>query len=332
MKRILKVIAATMLMTAMFFVAGCKHEEDPNGNNNDDVIVTTYNPQDVSCTSAKCGGDVIVTQGLTITEIGVCWSKEAEPTIENTHLSTSDWRNPFICTLTGLSSGTLYHVRAYALRGLECYYGEDKVFTTEISTTHDFVDLGLPSGTLWATCNVGANVPEECGCYFAWGETEPKDSYSWSNYKYCYQISTALTKYCSNANQGLNHFTDNLTTLELEDDAATVNWGDDWRMLTEIEFQELKDNTTRLWTMQNGMTGFLLTAANGNTLFLPAVGYFHSQQTGLYARGEYWTCNLLETSSIYAQNCYIEGNGNFAPFRRERYFGLSVRPVRSVKK
>lgn len=198
--------------------------------------------------------------------------------------------------------------------------------------SHEYVDMGLPSGTLWATCNVGANAPEECGSYFSWGETSPKDSYSWSNYKYCYQVSTALTKYCFNANVGLNHFTDNLNTLELEDDAATINWGDDWRIPTEIEFQELKENTTSLWTIQNGMSGYLLTAINGNTLFLPATGYYSDQQNYLYVDGRYWTCNLSETSSAKSR-CYImEGNGNFYPWQLERRYGLSVRPVRSIHK
>ena len=200
------------------------------------------------------------------------------------------------------------------------------------SNNHVYVDLGLPSGTLWATCNIGANAPEECGYYFAWGETEPKDSYSWSNYKYCYQVSTALTKYCFNANIGLNHFTDNLTALESGDDAATVNWGDDWRTPTETEFQELEQNTTRLWTIQNGMAGYLLTAANGKTLFLPAAGYSTEQQNYLYVYGQYWTENLSEISAAKARCYIIEGNGNFYPLAHERFYGHSVRPVRSMQK
>ena len=187
MKRFLKAISAIMLTAATLFAAGCKPEDDPNNNennNNSDVSVTTYTPQEITYTSAKCGGDVIVAQGLSLNELGVCWGHEAMPTVEDEHLSTSDWNNPFICTLSGLNPGTVYHVRAYALRGLQYYYGEDKSFTTITNTDHGFVDLGLPSGTLWATCNVGANTPEESGYYFAWGETETKNTYSWNNYKH----------------------------------------------------------------------------------------------------------------------------------------------------
>lgn len=97
------------------------------------MIVTTYTPQEITDISAKCGGDVIVPQGLSLNGLGVCWSNEAIPTVEDTHLYTSDWHNPFVCTLSGLNPGTVYYVRAYVLRGLEYYYGDEKSFTTEDS-------------------------------------------------------------------------------------------------------------------------------------------------------------------------------------------------------
>ena len=78
---------------------------------------------------------------------------------------------------------------------------------------HEYVDLGLPSGLLWATCNVGATKPEERGDYFAWGETTPKETYSWDNYKWCKGTGTTFTKYCSKSESGFEGFTDELTTL-----------------------------------------------------------------------------------------------------------------------
>ena len=100
---------------------------------------------------------------------------------------------------------------------------------------HEYVDLGLPSGLLWATCNVGADAPEDYGDYIAWGETTPKTTYNWSTYQYCMGSYNTLTKYCNKTSFGYNGFTDNLTTLLPEDDAATANWGSGWRMPTEEE-------------------------------------------------------------------------------------------------
>ena len=147
---------------------------------------------------------------------------------------------------------------------------------------HAYVDLGLPSGLLWATCNVGADTPEDYGYYFAWGETQPKSDYSWSTYQY--GDGSTFTKYTGS---------DGLTTLLPEDDAATANWGSGWRMPTQAEWQELLNYTTHIWTTQNGVTGRLFTATNGNSLFLPAAGYRGG--TSLYSAGtygDYWSSSL----------------------------------------
>ena len=326
-----------MVLTAAFFATGCNKE-----NNDTDVRVTTYTPQDVTQTSAVCGGDVIVTQGLSLNELGVCWSTSNKPTVEDAHLHTTNWSEPYVCTITCLEPGTTYHVRAYALRGLEYYYGGDKTFTTEGNSgggggggggwsSHDYVNLGLPSGTLWATCNVGANTPEEYGDYFAWGETEPKTTYNWSTYKYANGDYKKLTKYCNDSEYGYNGFTDNLTTLQPSDDAATANWGNGWRMPTLEEWNELRNNTTRTWTTQNGVNGSLFTASNGNSLFLPAAGY---REDTLYHVGSHGTC---WSSSIDWDNpssafdfwfSLIIGRGSGMGCS-SRYLGQSVRAVRS---
>ena len=336
----MKAIAALMLTAMVFLAAGCNKE-----NNDSDVRVTTYTPQDVTPTSAVCGGDVIVTQGLSLSELGVCWSTNRNPTAEDAHLSTTNWNEPYVCTITGLEPDTKYHVRAYALRGLEYYYGDDKSFTTEGNSGgggggcgsyngHDYVDLGLSSGTLWATCNVGANTPEGYGNYFAWGETEPKTTYNWSTYKYGNGTSwenPQLTKYCNDHYCGYNGFTDNLTVLQPSDDAATANWGSGWRTPTREQWQELLDNTTNTWTMRNGVNGRLFTASNGNSLFLPAAGDRWDGEIQLVGEyGNYWSSSL---STGYPYNAGHLGfySEIFISGDDPRYGGLSVRPVHSAQ-
>ena len=133
---------------------------------------------------------------------------------------------------------------------------------------YEYVDLGLPSGLKWATCNVGAEKPEDFGDYFAWGETTPKKQYDWRTYKYCKGTDRTLTKY-SDCNNG---FIDK-TVLDSESDAATVNWGGLWRMPTDVELTELREQCTWTWTIQNGVNGYNVTGPNGNSIFLPATPF-----------------------------------------------------------
>lgn len=193
---------------------------------------------------------------------------------------------------------------------------------------HACVDLGLPSGLLWAACNVGADNPEDYGDYFAWGETQPKDTYDWTTYQYCNGTSGTLTKYCSKSNYGYNGFTDNLTTLLPEDDAATANWGSDWRMPTQAEWQELYQNTTHTWTTQNGVNGRLFTAPNGNSLFLPAAGNrWGDELNNAGSDGYSWSSTLLTGSPSDAWYFYFYSDHyGVGYFGRDR--GQSVRPVR----
>ena len=202
-----------------------------------------------------------------------------------------------------------------------------------IGDDHAYVDFGLPSGLLWATCNVGADTPEDYGDYFAWGETQPKDYYFWSTYQYCNGTENTLTKYCNNSSYGFNGFTDNLTTLLPEDDAATANWGSGWRMPTKEEWQELLDNTTITWTAQNGVNGRLFTAANGNSLFLPAAGY--RGFSGLYYAGSYgyyWSSSLGtdDPHNAWILNFISDHYGMYGS-GHSRDCGRPIRPVRSAQ-
>ena len=333
MKKLTKVIAAIMLIIATVCIAGCTKV------GNKDVTVTTNAPQNITETSATISGEVeVVAEGITITEKGVCWGASKNPTVSDNHMASDGRGVTVTCTITGLEPGTTYHVRVYATDGSEYYYGTDQSFTTEDNSgddggDHAWVDLGLPSGTLWATCNVGANSPEEYGDYFAWGETRAKTyGFSWVNYMWSKGDYDNLTKYCDNPDYGYRGYVDYWRVLFQEDDAATANWGEDWRMPLDNEWEELCKKTTRTWTTQNGVKGQLFTASNGNSLFLPAAGFRYLDQLlheGLY--GYYWSSSIIQEYP-YDAWCYIFGSSNYYMVDQyNRFSGRSVRAVRSAR-
>ena len=202
------------------------------------------------------------------------------------------------------------------------------------SGSHNYVDLGLPSGTLWATCNVGATNPWDFGNYFAWGETKPKSTYSWSNYKYANGASDKLTKYCNSSSYGNKGFTDSRTTLEKTDDAATINWGIDWCMPSQHQFQELYDNCTIEWTTNyqgKGVAGSIFKSKkNGKSIFFPATGWKDKDgkisHIGSY--GYYWSSSLKTGTPFDACNLSTNSSVVYANWSHNRCNGLSIRPVR----
>jgi hypothetical protein len=211
---------------------------------------------------------------------------------------------------------------------------------------HDYVDLGLPSGTLWATCNVGADTPESFGGYFAWGETVPsgqedtsntmnyayagnytKTYYDWSTYKWCEGSNNKMTKYCTSSSYGYHISIDNKTVLDLEDDAAYVNWGQNWCMPTLTQWDELRTNCTWTWTTKDNVSGYEVTGTNGNSIFLPAAGYRFNKSYGGLLQGYYWSRTLNDGVSNKA--LYLNFlSSNVYLYSIERCNGLSVRPVR----
>ena len=192
---------------------------------------------------------------------------------------------------------------------------------------HEYVDLGLPSGLKWATCNVGATTPEEYGDFFAWGEVEPKETYNWSTYKYGTDYDQ-LTKYCSDSYYGKDGFTDTKTVLDPEDDAATMNWGGAWRMPTTAEQDELRNNCTWTLTTQNGVNGYKVTGPNGNSIFLPAAGFMYEGTLGdAGSGGIYWSSSLYIGDPSNAYGVVYFNSDNVDSDYSPRYFGQSVRPV-----
>lgn len=251
------------------------------------------------------------------------------------HGKKSETRGPLI--LIAMKRTFLFLLTAVMLGfGLQSCEKEDN--NGNDTTSVQWVDLGLPSGLLWADRNVGAASPEDYGNYYAWGETVPKEVYDWTSYAYGnyfgwttygYGYFNALTKYCTDPEFGLNGFTDNLTTLEASDDAATVNIGGKARTPTKDEWQELMDNTTSTWTTRNGVNGRLLTASNGKSLFLPAAG--ERNGSSLEYAGE-WGVYLSSTLNAGGP----DGMWDFYFYSDDQYwilshrsFGLSVRAVRA---
>ena len=188
-------------------------------------------------------------------------------------------------------------------------------------TTYEYVDLGLPSGLKWATCNVGASKPEEYGDYFAWGEVKPKEYYDWNTYKWCNGNSNTLTKYCLNSDYGI---ADNKTILDPEDDAATVNWGSNWRMPTKEEQDELCEHCTWKWIYSIG--GYEVIGPNGNSIFLPIAGYRFEEslvQAGMI--GLYLSSSLASYSAdAYYIGFEVSGVNRYP---NSRFWGYTIRPV-----
>ena len=192
---------------------------------------------------------------------------------------------------------------------------------------HEYVDLGL--SVKWATCNVGASSPVDFGDYFAWGETSPKIEYTLENYKF--RVSgdsfdnVTLSKYNTDSKYGI---VDNNARLEMSDDAASANWGDSWRMPTDVELTELRKKC--IWTRVtlNGKIGYKVTSKkNGNTIFLPAAGYMFGAT--LMDAG---SCGYYRSSTLCADDPHFACSVRLISYnvRRlvpARYMGQSVRPV-----
>lgn len=192
-----------------------------------------------------------------------------------------------------------------------------------IHNGHEYVDLGL--SVKWATCNVGATKPEDSGDYFAWGETAPKSNYSWSTYKYCKGTFDTMTKYCTKGSFDMG----GKIILELSDDAARANWGGAWRMPTENEWNELRQNCNWAWTSQSGVKGYTVTSKiNKNSIFLPAPGSrvgVAVNNGGFY--GYYWSNSLIIGPFYDAAYTLIFYRGGEGLFSGKRYLGCSIRAV-----
>ena len=196
-----------------------------------------------------------------------------------------------------------------------------------------YVDLGLSVN--WATCNVGANKPEDYGNYYAWGETSTKSTYPWASYRFRARGDSydyvKFSKYNTKSDRGT---VDNKTTLDPEDDVAHVTWGGKWRLPTKEEREELRDNCTWTWITWNGVNGYLVTSKRtgyeNRSIFLPAAGYFNGTTlSGVGTRGNYLTSSLDTENPTGEWNLDFNSEESFTYYYGYRYGGHTVRPVSS---
>ena len=272
--------------------------------------VTTTIVTNVTSTDAMSGGNVTNDGGASVTARGVCWSTSPDPTINDNKTLDGSGTGPFTSHLTNLTHSTTYYIRAYATNSEGTSYGEQKYFTTlsdGMINGHQYVDLGLLSGLKWATCNVGADSPEEYGGYYAWGETETKAEYTQGN---SVTFGQQLSDISGNAQY----------------DAATANWGGTWRMPTKDEIRELIYNCSWTPETQNGVDGFKVTGSNGNYIFIPASGYRDGSSSYIYGECYYWSSTPHQYSSDYSYILYSDYEYQSEDMNY-RYRGLTIRPV-----
>lgn len=208
----------------------------------------------------------------------------------------------------------------------------ESVSGIEVENGHEYVDLDLPSGTLWATCNVGALIPEDYGDYYAWGETEKKETYWWGNYKWTEEETlngAYVNKYSSTGEWGKDGWKDGLEELEAADDVAHVKWGGKWRMPSYTQMLELLNKCNWKMDTKNGIVGFTFASKvdPSKSIFLPAAG--NSQSTHYIGEeGYYWTSTSKEVYySCDANNLRLRENKEKSTDNKARCLGLSVRPV-----
>lgn len=266
-------------------------------------------------TTIVCEAFISTDGGSEVIEKGFCWSADGTPTISDNHTNEGGGIGEFTSTITGLQPATMYRVRAYAKNSVGISYGMPRVVVTDVVINvtgaingYDYVDLGLPSGLKWATCNVGAESYREYGNYYSWGELNPKENYNNSI----------------------------LYDVEIEDisgnaayDVARADCGSTWRMPKQEEMQELMDNCTFALYVGVDVNGFVLTGPNGNYMFLPAAGSKWSTTfEGLNTNANYWTSSPVDQSRINSHYLYIRKSDSYWYISgMNRSYGCPIRPV-----
>ena len=213
----------------------------------------------------------------------------------------------------------------------------------EVNDNCYFVDLGLKSGTLWSTCNIGASAPYGIGSYFAWGEIVGKDEYEWETYKYfmvdemsCVDEPIVMQKYNCNKDAirvpGNRKYRDDKSTLENSDDAAYMNSGGLCKIPSVADWKELFSECKRSVIEIHGVKGSKIESANGNYIFIPYGGFYSGKECENGDGGFYWTSDLEADSvwrSLFAHTA-VFGKG-YGIDKAIRFVGMPIRPIKTKK-
>lgn len=284
-------------------------------------IIETFEPKSITSNSAVLEGSVT---GDNITDKGIVYCHEGIPSIEQygpqypgyqLRISDGEGSGSFSFDVDLFVPNTIYYVCAYAVTDDVVYYGDVISFTTESETdnnmnNHEYVDLGLPSGLKWATCNIGADSPEKSGYFYAWGETNPKVDFTEEN---SVMLGQAMQDFSGDALY----------------DAATANWGAGWRMPTYDEIGELLEYCDLELTQVNGVTGTKIIGKNGNSIFIPSAGYIGG--TKIYSGGKFGCLWSSEPDNSWDNHYFALNldlmNGYYVMNYSSRYLGKNVRAV-----
>ena len=315
-----------MALLAVFSLSSCGGDEpsnpinpspkDPSTNTTDVAVSGTV--EETGTFHAVINGVVnldAITASYSSVEIGVEWStSDLFSTKQRVEASGVTGRK-FRVRVIPLLPNTKYYYRTYvSISSLSYdYYGETYSLTTKKMTESDkIVDLGLPSGTLWAAMNIGANSIEDYGDYFAWGETTPKSEYTWDNY-----TGKVITS----------------DELPADRDAATANWGSDWQMPSLDQIKELISECNWRWTTLNGINGQLATSKrNSNFIFLPAAGARDGTSLNYAGSlGDYGSRTRDDSICAYSLFFVSDGVVYYDNYGNDRSYGRSVRAVRVSK-
>lgn len=290
-----------------------------------DLTIETVKPYNVTETSAQCEGRVLfMPENLENVRYGFNYKSRKDSRSTNAYIEQQPDNGIFNLLLDGLESGMTYTIKAFGLVNGTAYYGDEYTITTSPNIGneegYDWVDLGLPSGAKWATCNVGASNPQDSGSYYAWGETDTKDSYTSGTYK-----EELFNKKVGDISGNAQY------------DAATANWGDSWRMPTQKEMDELRSKCEWILTTINNRQVFRIIGPNGNEIFLPLAGYYDKSNlmdsdyriycwTGTESGGEFLN------RAIYG-HFYRNSSGNNelnVTNQINRFVGMTIRPVLKI--